>query len=105
MFYDSDILIGPHGAHMANTLCSREGSLLVEICCIDFQWMNGPSARESYLEPMGLKYVALTMSGPTPPGSCNGTRSPPNTKSFEVKYDVIRNLILDHRKQHQTQEN
>ena len=88
MFYDADIIVVTHGAHMANTLCSREGSLVVEMAAGHFGWTSGHSARETYIEPMGLKYKALFMKPEWDLYS-----------NFTMNYTVIRDLILEHRKQ------
>ena len=103
MFYDSDIIVGPHGAHMANTVCSRAGTLFVEMCCADFGWTG--RAQETYLEPMGFKYVAPTLQSTPNFGVCEKS---PNFKggtekgkyaSFHVNYTLIRDLIQQHQKQ------
>ena len=97
MFYDSDIIIVPHGAHMANTLCMRAGSLIVEMACSDFGWTS--RADKSYIEPMGLKYVALHMGSSSHPGTCQDQGNSMYA-NFKVKYDVIKNLILKHYEQY-----
>ena len=51
LFYDADVIIMVHGAQTANIICSRPGTIIVELLCQHFGWTS--YLKEQYLKAGG----------------------------------------------------
>ena len=67
LFYRADVVVGPHGAGMANLLAARPGTTVVDVHCT-----NGvrPSIRLIALR-LGMRYFAMQTTGGQASSRCD----------------------------------
>ena len=103
IFYDADVIIAAHGAQMANTVCARSGTLVVEVACHVFRWLASPQAETVYHQPMGFEYKMINahtfVEGEeghgqcTTPGWDNEHLGFAHDSAFTIRYSVIKEIL------------
>ena len=74
-FNEADLIVAPHGAHMAYTLCARRDTVVVEMACTQIRdWLASPGAGP-YHTALGLRYQFWVGGPPHGSPACNVSKS------------------------------